>query len=150
MDSLSRAAKAVVSFLQGPRGEAIRYLAVGGCTTLIDYGVFYVMTVYWHKDVTVSNVVSVSAAILFAYVANKVVVFRSKTKRMAQFLLESARFLGARLATMALEVGAVWLFVEILGQNEQLGKAEAILLVIIANYVLSKFFVFREKPGEKG
>lgn len=146
MDSLSRAAKAVVSFLQGPRGEAIRYLAVGGCTTLIDYGVFYVMTAYWHRDVTVSNVVSVSLAILFAYAANKVVVFRSKTARMAQVFLESARFLGARLVTMALEVGAVWLFVDVLGQNGQLGKAEAILLVIIANYLLSKFFVFRKEP----
>jgi putative flippase GtrA len=33
-----------------------------------------------------------------------------------------------------------------LGQNEQLGKIEAIVLVIIANYVLSKFFVFRKEP----
>ncbi|HHT17863.1 MAG TPA: GtrA family protein [Papillibacter sp.] len=146
MDGFSRAAQAVFSFLRGPRGEAIRYLAVGGCTTLIDYGVYYLMTVYFRQDVTLSNIVSVAVAILFAYIANKVVVFRSKTTRLRQFLLESARFLGARLATMALEVGAVYLFVNRLGQNEQLGKIEAIVLVIIANYVLSKFFVFRKEP----
>ena len=122
MSAFSRAARAVFTFLRGPRGEAIRYLAVGGCTTLIDYGVFYLMTVYLKQDVTFSNIVSVAVAILFAYVANKVVVFRSKTARFRQFLLESARFLGARLATMALEVGAVYLFVNVLGQNEQLGK----------------------------
>jgi len=144
MTGFSRAARAVFSFLRGPRGEAIRYLAVGGCTTLIDYGVFYLMTVYLRQDVTLSNVVSVSVAIVFAYITNKVVVFRSNTARFRQFLLESARFLGARLATMALEVGAVYLFVNVIGQNEQLGKVEAIVLVIIANYVLSKFFVFRK------
>jgi putative flippase GtrA len=46
---------------------------------------------------------------------------------------------------MAVEIGGVQLFVAVLRQNSLLGKAEAIVIVIILNYILSKFLVFRKK-----
>jgi putative flippase GtrA len=46
---------------------------------------------------------------------------------------------------MGIEIGGGFLFVEVFRQNSLLGKAEAIIIVVIVNYFLSKFLVFRRK-----
>jgi putative flippase GtrA len=132
-------------FLKSPRGETIRYVIIGGCTTLVDYLTYQVLIVVLHFGITLSNVVSTVLAILFAYVTNKLIVFCSRTAGFAEFTLEFLKFIVSRLFTMLLEIGGVYLFVNTAGQDYRLGKAETIVLVIIVNYVLSKLFVFRNK-----
>lgn len=143
-DKLKAAILKKIEFIKSPRGETARYIFIGGCTTLVDYAVFYLMNSILHIDVTVSNVTSTALAILFAYVTNKFFVFQSRTSSPQELTTEFFKFIGSRLATMLLEVGGVFLFVNILGQDSNLGKAEAIVIVIISNYFLSKFLVFRK------
>lgn len=133
--------------------EAFRYLFVGGCTTLVNlvfFGVLCYLTPLGDTDVgiTVSNVISIAAAILFAYIANKIIVFRSKTGNIKELVFEMVKFVGARLSTMIIEVGGVWLTVSVLNQNEMVGKLETQILVIIGNYFISKFIVFRGSKKE--
>ncbi|SHH76803.1 Putative flippase GtrA (transmembrane translocase of bactoprenol-linked glucose) [Sporobacter termitidis DSM 10068] len=133
-----------IEFLKSPRGETLRYVIIGGCTTLVDYFSYQMMIAFLHMSVTASNAVSTALAILFAYITNKLVVFFSRTVGLAGLALELARFLASRLFTMVLEFAGVYLLVNILGQDYRLGKAETIVLVVIVNYVLSKLFVFRK------
>ena len=130
-------------FGENPGGERIRYLAVGGLTTLINFGLFVLLHELMDIDETISNLISIPASILFAYVANKLVVFRSRSNSITSFFLELIKFVGSRLLTMALEIGLVLLFADVLGWNATLGKAIAQVLVIIANYFISKIIVFR-------
>ena len=44
--------------------------------------------------------------------------------------------------TMVIEVGGVWLLVAKLGMNDMVGKFATQFIVLILNYVFSKFFVF--------
>jgi putative flippase GtrA len=74
------------------------------------------------------------------------VVFRARGGTRRRLLAELLSFVGARLATMALEAGGVPLLVERLGQSELAAKLEAQVVVIAANYVLGKFLVFRKTP----
>ncbi len=134
--------------------EGVRYIFIGGCTTAVNficYAVLCYLTPLGETDagITVSNVVSVSAAIIFAYFANKIIVFRSKTETAKQLITEMAKFVGARLSTMAIEVAGVWLTVTVLGQNEMVGKLETQFLVLAGNYIISKFFVFTGRIKEK-
>jgi putative flippase GtrA len=92
-----------------------------------------------------ANVVAIIISILFAYVTNKVIVFKAKTKGFLQTVKEFSRFIGARLFTMALEIGGVWFFATKLGLYDLAVKAAVTVVVIIANYVLSKLLVFRKK-----
>jgi len=131
-----------IEFVRSPRGESIRYIIIGGCTTFVDYAAYYLMDTLLHLGVTVSNITSTALAILFAYVTNKFYVFVSRTAALPALIAEFLKFIGSRLATMLLEIGGVYLFVNILGQNSNLGKIEAIVIVVIANYFLSKFIVF--------
>ncbi|MCH5266527.1 MAG: GtrA family protein [Lachnospiraceae bacterium] len=123
--------------------ETIRYLVVGGCTTLVNLVAFAIFCDVFGMDVTLGNVLSIIIAILFAYVANKIFVFSSKTNGFKEMFFEFCRFVGGRLSTMAIEVGGVYLIYNIMGQPKMLAKLATQVLVIIGNYFISKFLVFR-------
>jgi putative flippase GtrA len=132
------------TFGKGLGGETLRYLIVGVLTTLVNFGMFELMSGVMKIDVTVSNVTSIAVSILFAYVTNKLIVFRWRSDSLIALALEFVRFIGSRLFTMALEVGAVLLLHNTLGIDPRLAKASSLILVIIANYILSKVIVFRK------
>jgi len=125
--------------------ETIRYLAAGAFTTVVNFGVFTLMYYVVKLSVTVSNVISISVAIVFAYAANKLVVFRKRSGSFAELALEFGKFVGSRLFTMALEVGAVELFYGALGLDARLGKISAQAIVVVVNYLISKLIVFRKR-----
>ena len=130
-------------FGKGLGGETIRYIIVGGLTTLVNFCMFALMHEIIGIDVTVSNVTSISISIIFAYIANKRIVFMRRSNTSGELAQEFAKFVGSRLFTMALEVGAVLLFVNVLEHNAMIGKVVSQVLVIIVNYVISKAIVFR-------
>lgn len=134
--------------------EAFMYLFIGGCTTLVNLVVFSVLTYgtsLGSSDlgITISNVVSIVLSILFAYVTNKLFVFHSKTNSFKELLYEMGKFIGARIATLVIEVGGVWLAVSVIGQDKMIGKLETQVLVVIGNYFISKFLVFTGNKEDK-
>lgn len=128
--------------------EVIRYIIVGGCTTLVNLIIFTVMCKFMNIDVTISNFVSVIVSILFAYVTNKIFVFKSRCQNFKELFSECAKFIGARLLTMVIEVGGVYLLVNIIGQDELVGKLETQVIVLISNYVISKYLVFKNDESK--
>jgi len=134
----------IIGYIQGKGigAESIRYIIVGVLTTLINIGLYGLMLEIMNIDVTISNVTSIIVAIIFAYLANKLVVFRRHSDSLKALALEFCKFVGSRLITMALEVGFVYMFHNILGYSEWIGKYVAMILVILINYILSKVIVF--------
>lgn len=125
--------------------EAIRYIIIGGCTTLVNLVVYTFLCKWVHLDVNISNIISVIVAILFAYVTNKIFVFQSHCHSYRELYFEFCKFVGARLITMVIEVGGVFLLYELIGQDELWAKLETQVIVLIGNYVISKFLVFKKK-----
>ncbi len=128
--------------------ETMRYLFIGGCTTLVNLIAFAVFCDVMGMDVTLGNVLSIILAILFAYITNKIFVFSSRTNGIKEMFSEFCRFVGGRLSTMAIEVGGVYLIHNMMGQPKMAAKLVTQILVIIGNYFISKFFVFRNRQGE--
>ena len=54
---------------------------------------------------------------------------------------------SAGLFSLGLETGILWLFVEELRCSEVIVKLCANVLVVVVNYVLSKFIIFRKKQA---
>lgn len=125
----------------------MRYLFIGGCTTLVNLATFAVFCDVLDMNVTLGNVLSIVIAILFAYVSNKIFVFSSKTEGLKEMISELCRFVGGRLSTMAIEVGGVYLIYNMMGYPKMAAKLITQILVIIGNYFISKFFVFRNRDG---
>ena len=130
-------------FGSGFGGETVRYIIIGGMTTLINIGLFELLWNIIGIDVTVSNVTSVSVSVLFAYIANKLVVFRRRSDSRGQLIVEFIKFVGSRLSTIGLEIGSLFLFFNILGYNARLIKIAVQVVVILTNYAISKVIVFR-------
>ena len=79
---------------------------------------------------------------LFAYVVNSKYVFQDKCETLKDHVQPFCKFVSARLVTMVIEVGGVWLLVSVMGLNDMIGKFLTQFIVLILNYVFSKFFVF--------
>ena len=58
-------------------------------------------------------------------------------------------FFTARVGTLLMDMGIMFVFVTLLGFNDKIIKLVVQVVVTVANYVFSKFFVFKkEKRGE--
>ena len=127
--------------------ELINYLIVGGLTTVVSLGVYYgcVLT-FLNPEVPVqlqaANVLSWIAAVTFAYFTNRKYVFESKNEKRLQ---EAAAFYGSRVTTLLLDMFCMFLMVKLMGWNDKVAKLIVQVLVTVANYILSKFLVFRKK-----
>lgn len=128
----------------GKYKEIVRYIIVGGCTTLFNLIVFTVLCKFLLMDVNISNIISVILSIVFAYITNKIFVFESHTHSFKELYLECSKFISARLLTMIIEVGGVFVLYNIIGQDELIAKLETQVIVLIGNYLISKFFVFKD------
>ena len=130
--------------------EIINYLIVGGLTTVISLAVKYglLFTVLDASDAVELQVAVVASwiiAVAFAYVANRIFVFHSKSKK---YLKEISGFVAGRIATLIMEMFIMWFFVTLLGLDSNLWvivwTIVAQVLVVIGNYVISKLFVFKK------
>ena len=127
--------------------DVVRYVFFGGCTTLVNLVSFYVLR-KCGLQLTVANIISIIAAILFAYVVNSKYVFQESCHGLRQHLPSCLRFFSARGVTMLLEMGGVWLLVDVWKMPDMVGKFLIQFCVLVLNYIFSKFFVFTR--GKKG
>ena len=134
--------KKILGFINS---QAFRYIVVGGCTTMVNLVSYTLLYKILNINVNISNIYSVILAILFAYLANKIFVFESKCNSAKEVLIEMSKFVGARISTMIIEVGGVFVLYEILHQNELFAKLETQIIVLIGNFFISKLFVFKTK-----
>lgn len=125
--------------------DVLRYIFIGGCTTLVNLVSYYVLRMTTSLNLNVANVISIAAAILFAYFANSSVVFRSKAGTLKEKFGEFVKFISARLSTMVIEVGGVWLMADVMKINDYIAKFVIQFIVLVLNYFLSKFFVFKKE-----
>ncbi len=125
--------------------EIIRYLIVGVLTTVVSLGVYYlcVFTFLNPQDalqLQAANVISWVCAVAFAYVTNRIFVFRSHEKNWVR---EAASFVGARVTTLLLDMAIMFVLVTLLHGNDKIAKLISQVAVMAGNYVLSKLVVFR-------
>lgn len=123
--------------------EATLYGIFGVLTTVVNLMVYH-GAIWLGMAYGVANGIAFILAIAFAYLTNKIWVFESRTYTFASFLKEIGKFLMARLGTFVFEMAGLWLMIDGLGFNQWIPKYFMTLLVIVLNYVLSKWMVFKK------
>lgn len=131
--------------------ETIFYLIVGVLTTAVDYVVFFIVNESMKRagvseaaTVTVATVISWVAAVLFAYIANKLVVFKNFNFGWQHVIKEGAAFFGARLISGWIVLLLMWILTGLFGLNEYIAKICTSVFNILFNYFASKFFIFKK------
>ena len=126
--------------------EIVVYGIVGVLTTVVSWLSSFILKLFLDDQIALQNLVINSlswiAAIAFAYPTNRLFVFESKNSNILQ---ECAEFVGSRIATGVAEVGLMSLLVNALHVNFWISKLLVSVIVIIANYILSKLIVFQAK-----
>lgn len=127
--------------------EIINYIIVGCLTTAVSLGSYYICVITFLDpgnplQLQIANVISWICAVTFAYFTNRKYVFESKA---ANKLLEAAKFFGARVTTLLIDMVCMALFVSLLGLNDKLAKLIVQVIVFALNYLFSKLFVFKKK-----
>ena len=125
--------------------DPIIYLVFGVLTTIVNYLVYLPCYNLLGMSSAVSNVIAWAAAVLFAFLTNKPLVFHSHDWSAEVVLPELAKFIGTRAGSGALETGILFVTVDLLGYNGNILKILLSVLVVILNYIGSKFLVFRKK-----
>jgi len=123
--------------------EPLLYLFFGGLTTLLSIFLYWLFAHPLGVPPLAANVVSWILCVAFAYVTNRTWVFRDKARGAKGILREAASFTAGRLATLGLEELILWLGISVLGIGDLVVKIVAQVLVIVGNYVISKFLVFK-------
>lgn len=127
--------------------DVLLYLFFGGLTTAVSIGSFALCNYGLAIHELISNVISWICAVSFAYVTNRVWVFGSKEQGVG-ILKEAVAFFGGRLATLLAEEGILLLFVTVLCFPALIVKLGAQIFVLVCNYFISKFIVFRKKKTQ--
>lgn len=124
--------------------EIIFYGIFGILTTIVNIGVFYVLTSLLHIEENISNNVAIVIAVLFAYFTNRKLVFDSKAVTFKEKFIEFCKFILGRLFTMVVEALGFYLLFNICGIQKLISKCSITIIVIILNFFISKFFAFKK------
>lgn len=129
--------------------EIINYLIVGVLTTVVSLATYFICTETFLDptkkiELQIANIISWIFAVAFAYFTNRKYVFKSKNKNM---LKEASSFVGSRILSLLMDMFTMFIIVSVLHLNDKIGKLVSQVIVTIANYILSKLFVFKKKDN---
>lgn len=128
--------------------ELVRYGFAGVTTTMVNL-LLYHLFLFCGMDYRLGNLLALVGSKTYGYLVNKIFVFRSHCKNTKELLVEILSFIGARGLTGLIDYFGLIFMVEIIGVGKIVSKYIIQVLVIILNYVMGKFFVFKDgKSGE--
>lgn len=129
--------------------EVIMYIIFGVLTTLVNLVISFVLVGAFKIDGSIASAIGIIASILFAYFTNRKWVFNSQAKSFKEKINEFWKFIAGRLVTMVIEQGGVMILYGALNMPFTPVKLSLTIIVIILNYIFSKFFAFKTKNEEK-
>jgi len=125
--------------------DIIPYGIFGVLTTIINWGSYKLCYSYMGIPNVPSTCIAWLLGVLFAFVTNKLWVFNSKSWKREVVRKEAVSFFAARLATGVMDVIVMWITVDKLSLNADLWKLISNVIVVIVNYIASKFIIFKKK-----
>ena len=125
--------------------DIISYLFFGVLTTIVNYVVYLPCYNLWGMSAVVSNGIAWVVAVAFAYLTNKPFVFKSNDWSAKTVIPELSKFVSCRVGSGLAETLILFLAVDLMGWNGNLWKLLTNVLVVILNYIGSKFLVFKNK-----
>lgn len=140
--------------------ETILYIIFGVATTVVNYVVFYLLyNVLWNQSRSlIANAAAFVAAVIFAFVVNKLFVFESRSWSAATLKREIPSFLAARIGSFGIEEAGLFLAEKVLTLSGVIAvtvagvaldwitviKVMLAFVVVALNYVFCKLFIFKK------
>lgn len=120
--------------------EFVIYVVFGVLTTLVNIVSFFLMRQV--SSLFVSNTVAWILSISFAYITNKIWVFKAREWSVRIILKEFASFITFRLLSFFIDMLLMFLLTY-LNSGEGWAKLVTQIVVVLLNYIFSKVFIFK-------
>lgn len=132
------------------RKELIMYVIMGVLTTIVSLITYYAFTLTIMNpnnalELQITNILSWIVAATFAYFTNRKYVFNKTNKANIK---EAGKFYVSRVATLLLDVAFMYIFVTLLHLNDKIIKLIVQFLIVVLNYIMSKFIVFSKNKNQ--
>ena len=126
--------------------EIINYLVFGILTTIINLITYYILVFTILNpnnqiELQIANIIAWITSVTFAYITNKKYVFNSTNNKTIKEIIS---FYLSRLSTLILDMLLMFIFVSYLNFNDKIIKIIVAIIIIILNYITSKFLVFKK------
>ena len=129
--------------LRSEKKEIFLYLLFGGLSFVISIVSYSYFNIIVGLNELIANIISWVLAVTFSYATNRIWVFNSPTNTFREFLKQMCSFFAGRIITLLLEEAILFVFITLLGFNSVIIKVIAQVMVIVANYIISKLVVFK-------
>ena len=123
--------------------EMLLYLFFGFLSFVMSISTYALFNKVFNINELLANIFSWIITVMFAFFTNRIWVFDSPTKSMAEFVKQMSSFYWGRIVTLVIEEIILFVFITLLGMSSMLIKVIAQVVVIVLNYVISKLFVFK-------
>ena len=123
----------------------ILYVIFGAGTPLVNIVTYFVMYNLLSAPNVPSDIVAWIISVLFAFVTNRRYVFEQTDNSVRRLARDFVSFVGCRLATGVLDVVIMYLSVDVMGWNGLVWKIISNVIVIVLNYIASKYFIFKKE-----
>jgi putative flippase GtrA len=124
--------------------QTLLYIFYGALTTVVSFLSQFLCNLTG-AALWLSTTVSWICAVTFAFLVNKFFVFESKERTVKTILREASAFYSARLVSFFAELGFMIVTVDVWGYNWVVCKVIIQIVILILNFLFSKFIVFRKK-----
>ncbi len=141
------------------KNETFSYLLFGILTTVVNYTIFVIgLSITGDKKVLLVNMVAFVGATLFAYITNKIFVFKSRNWTMKQVFLELGKFTSARVFSLLLEQAGLFIASDWMKLGDSylfslncliIAKVILSFVSVLLNYFASKFVVFKKEKVDE-
>lgn len=120
------------------------YLIFGVITTLVNLLVFKLLIDYG-IHYTLSTTIAFIVAVSVAFWTNRIWVFRSRSRGIRAIFREMTSFFSVRVLTYFIDLAGLILLIEVVRMDAFLSKIVVNILVVMLNYLLSRFVVFQAR-----
>lgn len=125
--------------------ELICYGVNGVMTTGVNYIVYFLL-LHCHVNYLVANTLAWVAAVIFAYITNRKLVFHSNQSVWKEFV----SFTALRFATLLAENALLFLCIQLIGVSHFWSKILVSIVTVLANYAVCKMKIFTKGAAQRG
>ncbi|MCX5848677.1 MAG: GtrA family protein [Deltaproteobacteria bacterium] len=124
--------------------QFIVYGLVGGISTALDWGSFYLMSKQLGLHYLICVIISIFLGSSANFILNRIVTFKDKSKRVVSQL---ALYVVASAVSMLLSSVLMFCLVDIVGIDSFLARIMTTFILYPINFLLLKLFVFNASTG---
>ncbi len=128
--------------------QVIMYLIFGVLTTIINILSYELFVRVFNTNYLISTIIAWIISVCFAYITNKIWVFESNTKNKLTLFKELFDFFKYRILSCIIDLIIMYVLVSVLKINDSISKITSNIVVVIINYIFSKFIIFKKDSND--